>query len=136
MVVNFLEEFILSNVNKERVLLNFVQGVLKLHTGRFKFLRAARIELKGRIGNKPRKSKSVISVGTKDSFNSALNWKRSYEKSIVTKKGVVHLRVVFFYFSFTQERKETIKNLGLLKARREEMQKLPESVASKELDRS
>lgn len=73
MVVTFLEEFLIANVNKERVLMRFVQGVLKLHTGRFKFLRAARIELKGRIGNKPRKNKAVVVVGTKDSFNSALN---------------------------------------------------------------
>jgi hypothetical protein len=40
---------------------------------------------------------------------------------VVTKKGTIHLRVVFFYYSFTEERKETIQSLAVLKARRSEV---------------
>lgn len=118
MVVNFLEGHIRATVNKERNLMRFIQSVLKIHVGRFKFLKAARIELKGRIGNKPRKKKAVVTVGAYDSFNSGTNWKRSYEKAIVTKKGVIHLRVVFFYYSFMDEREETMAHLSMMKGRR------------------
>ncbi len=112
MLVEFISDSIMENQTQQRRIMRFVLGVLRLHIGSSNFLRAARVEMKGRIDGHSRKKKMVSTVGFGDSFVSSSCWVRSSERDISTKKGLIHVRVTFFYDSFSNETKDLVSDLS------------------------
>ena len=96
-IVDYRFDFAKNSPNKHRRIISFIIATLKLHIGSTGFLKAARVEMKGRIGGVRRKKSRKMSVGAGDSLISDSCWVRSYQRSISTKKGVVRLRVILFY---------------------------------------
>jgi len=101
MLVDFMVRFGTHRNNKKHtMLMKFIAAIGKLYVGRpHSFLKAVRVEMKGKFQNAARKQKKKLIVGYGDSHVDTAPYVRSYQREILSTRGLVNLRVMFFYAS-------------------------------------
>ena len=95
-----------------RHFLKFIIAVANMYIGPDSFLKAVRVELKGRLHGRKHKRRISRIAGWGDSLVADARTVRSYWRDIPTRRGVDRLRITFFYASSVVEQEDNVQYLS------------------------